>query len=348
MSAMKAICHIGEPQTQADLLQASFAQNPDWLAARGIAYGDVLSHNANHVTLYFACATKPPENAAHYGITSPDDQQGFRGRIAERLRAQQVALPPEVDRMVLSSDNLTGNMFEADAIMRLRQLLEPLFTDIKIVVYVRRQDDAILERYVDLVRRGISKDPFERFVDACLGKSNPMPHLEYRRELSKWVDVWGYDRVILRRYSPTDLIAGNGISDFMGIVQDTWEPDLADFAVAPLASPPLSAHALEFVRHLKLSPTIMKSCFPAGLGSFLDKQPQTPRPVMPAALSRRIMNHFDDANRWLKHSFYPALEGGFFPDRPDHPEFGNLGRLATEDAMAMIGDLLGSVDLEKA
>jgi len=344
---VKLICHIGTPKTASTLIQNSFAANGPWLAGHGVSYAKLLAPDANHITLFFACANGVHDFARDYGLNSMPEVHAFRRHLIDRLKWHMDQLDSNIHTMVMSSENLTGNMHHPDEIARLKELLSPFFDDIKIVVYIRRQDDAILSMYGEFMRRGFSDDMFRDFVDVCLGPDSPTPYLYYRRELSKWLDVWGRENIIVRRFSPADFIDGDILTDFMGIVQNTWEPNMDGFATSTDDNRGLSAPTLEFLRRLYPHISFIRDGRPnttrTFLTPFISTMPTTPRPVMAVETARHIMHSFNPANTWLRETFFPDLEGPFFPDRPDHPERGNLGQLSFDEFAEFTGLLLSKI-----
>ncbi|MEM8654706.1 MAG: hypothetical protein AAGF36_08155 [Pseudomonadota bacterium] len=346
---MKLILHVGTPKTASTLIQNSLEANPEWLASHGLAYGKVLAPDANHITLFYACANRLHDFARDYGLNSMEEVAAFRAKVAKRIRWHQDQLHGKAHTMIFSSENLTGNMHHPDEIARLKQFLAPHFDEIKVVIYVRRQDDAILSMYGEHMRRGFSNELFREFVDICMGPESPTPYLYYRRELSKWVDIWGRDNIIVRRFSPVDFINGDILADFLGIVLNTWEPNLDGFTASKDDNRGLSAAALELLRRLHPHIPFIKDGRPNPqrtlLTPYISQLPAHPRPVMAAGTARHIMRHFEPANTWLKNTFFSELEGPFFPDRPDHPEQGNLSQLSHEDMVNLTGQLLAKLRL---
>lgn len=349
---MKLICHIGTPHAAAELIQDSFAANSDWLAQRGIAYGEVLAKGAAHETLALVASDRPSLKglAQAYGITSADELAQFRDRVGARIGEHVSNLPSSIRTVVMSSENLTGQLRHVEETRALKTFLSKYFDEIEIVVYLRRQDDAILAAYQESIRLGTTADLFQDFVQTCLGNTSQTPHLFYRHDLKKWVETWGQDNVIVRRYSVTDFIGGDVVSDFMGVVQQTWEPDLKGFSPASVETQGLSAPALEFLRRLQDDPRFLKDGSPstrrAKLTATLRELPAQPRPIMPVQTSRQIMTRFRGANVWLKETFYPDLDDAFFPDRPDHPEHGNIGELSAEESVAFTRHILANVEIK--
>lgn len=345
---MKLICHIGTPHAAAELIQDSFAANSDWLAQRGIAYGEVLAKGAAHETLALVASDRPSLKglAQAYGITSADELAQFRDRVGARIGEHVSNLPSSIRTVVMSSENLTGQLRHLEETRALKTFLSKYFDEIEIVVYLRRQDDAILAAYQDAVRLGKTTDHFQDFVQHCLGKDSPTQYLFYRRELDRWIKVWGQDALILRRYSATDFIGGHVVSDFMGVVLQTWEPDMSGFSFAPEGAEMLSAPALEFLRRLQDDPRFLMNGGPSSertkLARHLQSLPGKPRPIMPVKTSHEIMARFRGANTWLKETFCPDFDNAFFPDRPDHPVHGNLGQLSEDESIAFARHLLAS------
>lgn len=349
---MKLVCHIGTPKTASTLIQNSLEANPGWLADRGLAYGKVLAPDANHITLFLACANTVHDFARDYGLNSMAELADFRKKVSERIEWHKDQLGDTIDTVIMSSENLTGNMHHPEEIARLKEFLEQHFDDIQIVIYVRRQDDAILSMYGEYMRRGFSDELFRDFVDLCLGPDSPTPYLYYRRELSKWCNIWGVENIVLRRFTSVDFINGDILADFIGIVTNTWEPNLDGFRPSRDDNRGLSAPMLELLRRMHPEIAFMKDGKPnlqrTLLTPYISKMPTQPRPVMAAGTARHIMRHFEPANNWLKKTFFSDLEGPFFPDRPDHPEKGNLGRISPAEIVDLSAQLLSKIPIVNA
>lgn len=342
---MKLVCHIGIAEAAAAHIQDSLAANNDWLLTHGLAYADLLSPTPNHITLFFACASEVHRLAQDYGLSSPKALADFRVELAAHIDAQIADPPARAHTLVMSSPALTGLMRREGEIARLHELLAPRFEEVKILVYVRRQDDALLLKYNELIRRGQSRATFPDFVETCLGSDNPMPHLDYQRALAPWLRVWGRDSIVLRRFSAVDFIQDNVLADVMGVLLETWEPDLTGLRPAPDPARVVSAPALEFLRQIHPAVPFIKEGRPnpqrRALMPAINALPEQPRPIMPAALSHQIMGHYRASNNWLSTQFTDTPTAPFFPHRPDHPDHGTLGHLSPRQATGLAGQLLG-------
>ena len=341
---MRLICHIGTPKTAASQIQNSFVANRAWLANHGISYPDLLVPDGNHIALFFACSLVVNDFAREHGLYTAEELRELRECLSAHIKQYVDGLDDTIHTVVMSSEILTGSMQHPDAIARLKKLLSPFFDEITIVVYTRRQDDAVLAMYGEFIQTGISNAPFREFVDLCLSPDGPTPYIFYRKLLAPWVKIWGKDNIIVRRFSPIDFIDGNILADFMGIVQNTWEPDMDGFIPSQDDTLALSAPMLEFLRSLypHIASTEIGKPDPkhAALSPYLSEMPTTPRPVMGASTARRIMQMFADANDWLRDTFFPELDGPFFPARPDQPENSNLGQITLEEFTELTGRFL--------
>ena len=341
---MKLILHIGTPKTASTLLQNSLEANPDWLARYGAAYGRACSPYSNHLTLCFAVSPEISGLSMSLGIDSEAAKIELRRQISAEIAAHLAELPAHIDHYILSSENLTGNLFDAEGIARLHDMLAPLFDEIEIVVYVRRQDDAILSMYAEHMRQGFSNAPFDAFVDRCCGAGSPVLYLYYRRELLKWIEVWGRGALTVRLFESSAFAGGDILSDFLGVALGRSDLDLSDFVRSDVDNRSRSAPVLEALRRLQPAIPFLAHGRPnelrARLTPYIYDLPTEPRPVMAPDQARAIMHHFRIANGWLRETFFPDRPDPLFPPRPDLPAQGNLGALSDDDYAEIVSRLL--------
>lgn len=340
---MKLVCHIGTPKTASTFLQNTCAGNPDWLRQNGVIYPDLMSHNANHITLLYAANKDIIDFTRDYGLKTHEDVLRFRKKIAQAFTRQIAQAPANVHTMLVSSENLTGNLHGPENIRNLREILKPHFDDIKIVVYLRRQDDAILSMYGEFMRKGFNGMSFPEFVTACLGKRSPTSYLYYRRLLSAWIAEFGKAALDVRLFDREHLVGGDILSDFMAAVVGPELPDLSQIRRAAKDNTGLAAPVLEFLH--RMHPYIPRRKNDAlnpvreRLADRINALPATPRPRMAPEQSQRIMNHFRPANTWLRKTFFPDFDGPVFPDRKPGDGDSNMGQITLEQFAEYTGRL---------
>lgn len=301
---MKLTLHIGTPKTASTYLQNICAANPEWLAGHGILYPDLKSPTPNHITLYYASAKNIHDFARDFGLQSQEDVLAFRDELSEHIRRQIETAPRGIDTMLMSSENLTGNLIGAPGVQSLHEMLAPLFDEIRVIVYLRRQDDAILSMYGEFMRRGFSDDTFDAFMTRALGKATPTPYLYYKRVLDMWIDAFGREAISVRLFGSDWLRDGDILTDFMTeLTQADAPPDFTGLNRTAFDNVGLSAPALEFLRRMysfipnrkdKVLNPVRGRLNPA-----INALPSEPRPRMSRAQSQRIMEHFAGANGWL-------------------------------------------------
>lgn len=341
---MKLVCHIGTPKTASTFLQNTCATNPRWLERHGVVYPDMLTWHPNHITLFYAASEGIHDFARDYGLKTAEDVVQLRRKLGDGIREQIAEAPRGAHTMLMSSENLTGNLKGKQGLRNLSDLLAPHFEEMRFVVYLRRQDDALLSMYAEFMRRGFSSATFEQFLKNALGKEATVPYLRYRQLLTAWIEVFGQDAISVRLFDPARLRGGDVLTDFMAEVLGEVPEDLAELQPSEEANSSLSAPALEFLRRMQPHIPFRKdgAANPARsrLNDRINRLPAKPRPQMSAAQSQRVMARFRGANDWLRDTFFPDHDGPLFADRRSAPEEGNLGRVTLKDFARFSGELL--------
>lgn len=341
---MKLVCHIGTPKTASTFLQNTFAANAAWLERNGVIYPDLGSRDANHITLFYAAAERLHDFARDHGLKNREDVLRFREDLTNRIARQVAQAPDHIHTMLVSSENLTGNLTGRPGVGNLGEMLKPHFEEIRIVVYLRRQDDAILSMYGEFMRRGFNGATFGEFIESCFAPNSLTPYLYFRRLLNMWADVFGQEALCVRLFDRAHLTGGNILSDMMAQVFGKAVPDLSEVVRSPEDNSSLSAPVLEFLRRMYPFIPFRKNdginLTRELLAAQINTLPSTPRPQMSAAQSKRIMDHFRPANDWLSETFFPHLGGPVFPDRSADETPGNLGHLSLDEFAEFAGHLL--------
>lgn len=341
---MKLVCHIGTPKTASTFLQNTCALNPRWLRDHGLIYPDLLAPDANHITLFYAASNYIHDFARDYGLNSEGDVESFRARLSELIARLVTEAPENVHTMLMSSENLTGNIRGHAGVQNLADLLRPHFDDIRITVYLRRQDEAILSMYGEFMRRGFSGMAFERFAEQALQRKEMIPYLRYDELLPDWIKVFGKEALSVRLFDRAQMVGGDILTDFMTQILGEAPADLSEMKLSDEDNVGLSAPALEFLRrmhaHIPFRKEGKANPDRARLAKKINDLPAEPRPRMTAAQSQSIMDHFREGNDWLAETFFPDREGAIFPDRADLPEESNLGKITLKDFAELTGRLL--------
>lgn len=175
---------------------------------------------------------------AQYGLYTPGDLETFREKLKHDL-TQEVEHTSNVDTYVMSSEHCSSRLLDPYEVQRLHDLLAPLFDDIKIVIYLRRQDDFLLSSYSTDVKFGKT--------EACTVPPEEVAQdrYSYDRLLSRWSDVFGPSALIVKLYDRSKLKQGDILEDFLETVapgrsQGLERPENANIS--------LDAETLEWLR----------------------------------------------------------------------------------------------------
>lgn len=336
---MKLILHIGTPKTASTFLQNSFRQNPEWLAKNGVIYPEMLTEFSNHITLMYISAKYVSSFAKEYGLKNLEDVDTLRGNLDAHLKQIIVDAPADIHTMVLSSENLTANL-KIEGIAALHTFLKPHFEEIKIVCYLRRQDDSLLSMYSELMRVGTTAMTFPEFIDTALNNDPNPPYLHYKRLILNWHSVFGRKSVAMRLFSKDKMINGDVLNDFCSIVFNKSIPDMSEFTRAENVNESLSINSLEFLRRFQVHcPYLLTDGSPNPergiMRGKINQLPSLPKPQMSLAQSTRIMAHFADQNEWLGEKVFKKEKSPLFPARTDLPEKSNMGLLSREEYQVM-------------
>ena len=233
---MDLFLHIGTEKTGTTAIQRFFKANREALGERGICY-PAAPGNENHLALARAAILfdkrGPLRRTAQ--IRTDDDVRNFRETLLANLSAELAERPYRF--AVMSNEHCSSHLLVDEEVQWLKDALSPLFDRIRIIVYLRRQDDYLLSSYSTAVKSGVTHPlaiPRERAIHV---------HYDHWDLLSRWARVFGRDNIIARRFEKTSLKSGDVVDDFLdcvGVDANLPRPDTANES--------LDAESLEFLR----------------------------------------------------------------------------------------------------
>lgn len=124
--------------------------------------------------------------------STPEDVSDYRAKIERNLR--QELSHSTAETAVISSEDLS-RLFSSHEIGRVIDLLREFCDELKIVVFVRRQDLLASSRYYSLLLGGSSHLAVLPSPD-----SSPPKYYDYNRNIGRWVDAVGPENIILARF----------------------------------------------------------------------------------------------------------------------------------------------------
>lgn len=202
--AVDVVLHIGADKTGTTTIQQLFRHNRRALAERGILYPRSPG-KVRHAGL--SLYARPDEVL----LASRDWRRGdstdpavFRRRLRRRLRREVVQ--SGASSMVLSDEALYR--MAAVSITRLRGLVTPSARRLRVVFYVRRQDDHLVSRYQQAVKVG-QVQPLD--VWALRDYRNMY---DFAGRIATWRDALQPTDVVVRPFERSRFHKGSLVEDF--------------------------------------------------------------------------------------------------------------------------------------
>lgn len=313
--------HIGHTKTGSTSIQNAMGAHREALARNGVCYP--LSPGwGNHALLPAAMASPElREKGVHPAFWNGLPPEERIARFREEFPAEMAALPPEMRLVVLSSEQCIHMQPDVASVTRLRDFLTPHFRRVRVVVYLRRQDDHFASAYTQLLRDGVIKPP--RLPE---GGPRQLPHYDYAGLLWRWAKVFGQDAVIPRLFERKLLVNGDAIDDFLALCG-------AEGSVPP-EDPNRSSNPSADARGQALMVAVgeaMGRALPGHRAALSDPvwrhftdlvtEAMPGRGWRPArGEAREFLDRFREGNEWIRQRWFPERTTLFTEDLDKLPE----------------------------
>jgi len=218
--------HIGIHKTGSTSIQNSLEDNADLLRTYG--------YNYYHDGLFSLVGTRIEQKLAR----DPDIIE------REKIKCYELIENTESNNLIISSEHLSGFFIDGySEASHLAQVLHFIFGNyrVKIVVYLRRQDQFIESCYLHTIKNHYCGWTFADFCDVV-----DIHGFNWYKHLTQYAKYFGKDSIIVRPYETIQLQNGNAVQDFyqvLGIPSDAIQ------AITPRwANLSYSRSALELAR----------------------------------------------------------------------------------------------------
>ena len=296
---MRIVVHIGTEKTGSTSIQAFCRQNWRALLRRGLLYPARPGPDW-HSSLIVASRAPRPRPKARRGRDIVDEPA--RAAYAARVQAM---LGREIARhrpaqVLLSNEVLAPRLADAASLRRLQALLAPLADEVRILVYLRRQEDFLASLYSTAIKTGATP---------TLGEVIATCDLDYDAMLARWAQLFGREALMVRRYGGPgfDILADFAETVGLGPVGDLPRPTRMN--------PSLDGATLELLR--RMNPHLgADRARRRRLVRLLERVSDGAPCGLPEAERRAVAAAHAESNRRVKAAYFPGLEGPLFPDPP--------------------------------
>lgn len=289
--------HIGLPKTGTSVLQYALLEKAKFLGKNGLSY--------------------PPHKLECNNISSGNGRE-----IAEKLIARKYeefdreinrVLENTTQKVVLSSEYFWG--LHKEGILEIKKHSQ----NIKIIVYLRRQDTLILSRYNQRIKRHHLTVPITSWVPEYAQNSYRNKELCYDKALLNWSEVFGKENLIVRPYEKQQFYNGNIIADFfhhaLGL-EFTDESRNTEKKV----NISYSSDALEYKRFLNLLSVEDAGQIDCLLQSYSEGNNDGYTNIISPEILRGIYDLYAESNKRTAIEYLGRQDGRLFYDPPPDPQ----------------------------
>lgn len=210
-SKPRLVLHIGTEKTGTTSIQEFLRLNASQYLEEGVFVPSCLGFS-NHSLLPVIAYRQDRKD--DLSLLYAADDAAARARLQRETMAQlqQLALQYPQHTFVVSSEHLQSRLTEPDELRCLRDLLQPVFADIRIVVYVRKPIDTVLSSLSTGIKCGLTatrvpppSDPYIRFL--CM----------HRETVERWAAAFGLVNVKVRLFNRHSFVGGDLLKDFASV-----------------------------------------------------------------------------------------------------------------------------------
>lgn len=309
----KLILHIGIHKTGTSTLQKTFFSNLESLERYG---WDLFCVDPRH--------NSDPRGNANSWVDFTGEGADFRATWNSDIYQQ---LGKQTNNLLISSEELAW-VFDPADILAMRNHLSKIFDDIKVVMYIRRQDKQLYSHF----QQGF-KYPHSSARKFYGYQLTPLPdyqphfdhYLNYHKKYLVWSSVFGAENLIVKVYERKNLINHDIVDDFSSILGMELT-HITKEANATLSKEEIVFNHLQEIASIKS----VKNWYTLNL-LFKDAIPFLPAKQQAEAILEHYAESNDDLNKILRAnsaSLFSPIKADEYPETGDSIEPKDIANLA--------------------
>lgn len=295
------ILHIGTEKTGTTSIQEFLGINRAALAEQGLHVPEFLGARTHRWAAYMA---ENVDRIDHFSkelglAESVEKRQGRKQEIRAQLE-EEVARHPGC-RWLISSEHLQSRLTTREEVERLADILKPLFSDIRILVYLRHPLATAISYWSMRVKGGAPLP--------ALGEPGSFGHhiCDHRGILERWLAAFPSSPFCVRLFERQSFEAGDLIRDFCAAAGIDWQPELR---MPPRLNETLSYQAIRLLARIneqvprwlngQINPNraALASSFLECFASFPAYRPSHSE-------LERYSAFYRDSEEWVRATFFP-------------------------------------------
>lgn len=207
--------HIGTEKTGSTSIQRYLAENRQIIAQEGLLYLKSPGvENSRKLATYCMDRNLVDDHIINLGLRTDEDRSNWKDKFHKDLIIELKNIPDSASKIIVSSEHFHSRLRKLEDIDLLNDILKPFFKEIKIIVYLRRQDKVAVSLFSTACRTGVyRKNIFpEDIADYDF-------YYNYYELLEKWSTVFKPENIIIRIYERDKLVDNDLVADFMQILK---------------------------------------------------------------------------------------------------------------------------------
>jgi len=234
------VLHIGSGKTGTSSVQFFLRENRERLMELGWLYPQSPGR-ARHSRLSLFVKSGPEmKSSPEWRRQKQSDPVRFRRAFRRQLFAE--IENARLSRVVFSDEVLFGS--PEQSLRRLRRFTDRIAERLRLVVYLRRQDDHLVSRY----QQGVKIGWVARLSDWAQEDMSSL--YDYFSRLRMWERLLSPTELVVRRYEPACFVDGSLFQDFLDAAGIDARAE--DMQHVPNRNDSLDAESVEFLRLLNM------------------------------------------------------------------------------------------------
>lgn len=202
--------HIGYPKTGTTSIQAYLRRYKKELFASNYHY----LHSTNFDKSLEIPLIVAPEKCGYF-VKQLHNRQVYHEDYRDRIIDEISSNIDEGKSIVISNEAFIARFNKVDHISILKSFISTFNIPVKIIVYLRRQDEFVSSIFSTQMRDGNIKHVMQDFAAS---KLPTYKYLDYSQLLRDWGAAFGKDNLIVKLYDKSKLINEDIIADFLSIL----------------------------------------------------------------------------------------------------------------------------------
>lgn len=310
---MTFFIHIGAEKTGSTSIQHFLNLNRKKLQQKGICF-PVTPGVENHTKLMYYARnenTFEEENLA-FRVFIPHSTEAFRQELKASLIEEIRHYSPKPQKVIFSNEHCSSRLYHPEELERLRDLFGLFSKDIRIIIYLRRQDDFLLSTYSTNIKSG---KVFPFFVPEM--NEETMHRYDYLRLLDLWASVFGKENLIVKVFERSTMVNGDVVQDFLSLIGIDINDD---YAIPEEKNRSLDVYTMEFLRKFNsYVPMFVQNKLNPNRGNIVNILTEISGPERISIDSEeltRFFNLFEKSNREVAIKYLGHEDGILFKSNP--------------------------------